>query len=289
MSLEIVGPERLSVSRSISVTAKGLKTLEVTPTPVGGKLAGCVGASVGALLAKVVGECGDGVSGIFEAADGASTDPIAMHELVQGVVLHSDSSGAALPEKMGGPLRVVFPEGVAVQDSVCKTKQSSINLKMAVKLTLSSQFELKDAKLAQELSRIAPKAILELEQEHAHTVLAMAAHYGGMVDATAANIRALDARGFTFAVTTADGAEREGVLAPFPRPLEAGTDVAAQLAQLVAEMRATAFGALGLRFRLRSYKRNFVDPPRRYCSAILLGAAALAALAAVYCARARAR
>ena len=285
MSLEIVGPERLSVSRSISVSAKGLKTLESAPTPVSGKLAGCVGASVGALLAKVVGECGDGVSGIFEAADGASTNPIAMHELVQGVVLHSDPSGAALPEKLGGPLRVVFPEGVAVQDSVCKTKQSSINLKMAVKLTLSSQFELKDAKLAQELSGIAPKAILELEQEHAATVLAMAAHYGGVADATAANIRALDARGFTFALTTADGAERDGVLAPFPRPLEAGTDMAAQLAQLVAEMRAAAFSALGLRYRLRSYKRRYVDPR---ASVLLVSATAVAAVA-VYCARARAR
>lgn len=288
MSLEIVGPERLSVSRSITVSAKGLqKQLESTPTPVGGKLAGCAGTSIGALLAKVVGECGDGVSGVFEAEDGASTDPIAMHELVQGVILHSDSSGAPLPVNLGGPLRVVFPDGVAVQDSVCKTKQSPINLKMAVKLTLSSKFELKDAKLAQELSCVAPKCILELEQEHALTVLAMAAHYGAVADATAANIRALDARGFTFAITTAGGEERDGVLAPFPRPLEAGADLPTQLSQLVAEMRATALGALGLRYRLRSYKRHYVDPRASALTGVT--AVMVVAVVAVYCARARAR
>ena len=37
MSLEIVGPERLSVSRSITVSAKGLQKLENSVnTPVGG-------------------------------------------------------------------------------------------------------------------------------------------------------------------------------------------------------------------------------------------------------------
>ena len=59
MSLEIVGPERLSVSRSVTVAAKGIQKLESTPV-VGGKLEGCLGASISALLARVVGDCGDG-------------------------------------------------------------------------------------------------------------------------------------------------------------------------------------------------------------------------------------
>ena len=45
MSLEIVGPERLSVSRSVTVTAKGIQKLESSPV-VGGKLEGCLGGSI---------------------------------------------------------------------------------------------------------------------------------------------------------------------------------------------------------------------------------------------------
>ena len=98
MSLEIVGPERLSVSRSVTVAAKGIQKLESSPV-TGGKLEGCLGASIGALLAKVVGDCGDGVSGVFEAEDGAKTDPIEMSELVQGTIIHSDASGGPLSQK----------------------------------------------------------------------------------------------------------------------------------------------------------------------------------------------
>ena len=39
MSVEIVGPERLSVSRSLTVTAKGIQKLESSPI-VGGKREG---------------------------------------------------------------------------------------------------------------------------------------------------------------------------------------------------------------------------------------------------------
>ena len=57
MSLEIVGPERLSVSRSVTVAAKGIQKLESGPV-VGGKLEGCLGASISALLARVVAAAG---------------------------------------------------------------------------------------------------------------------------------------------------------------------------------------------------------------------------------------
>ena len=161
MSLEVVGPERLSVSRSVTVTAKGIQKLESAPV-VGGKLEGCLGASISALLTRVVGECGAGVSGVFEAEDGAKTEPIEMCELVQGIIVHSDPSGGPLPHKQGGLLRVTFPEGVAVQASVCGTPKP-VNLKGVVRLTLSSHFELKDARLARQLSVTAPKVILSLE------------------------------------------------------------------------------------------------------------------------------
>ena len=47
-----------------------------------------------------------GVSGVFEAEDGATTDPIGMSELVQGTLLHTDATGAPLSQKQGGPLRM---------------------------------------------------------------------------------------------------------------------------------------------------------------------------------------
>ena len=146
MSLEIVGPERLSVSRSVTVAAKGIRKLESSPV-VGGKLEGCLGASISALLAQVVGDCGDGVSGVFEAEDGAKTDPIEMSELMQGIIIHSDASGGLLSQKQGGPLRVTFPKGAAIQDSICGTAKP-VNLKFAVRLTLSSHFEPTDASSA---------------------------------------------------------------------------------------------------------------------------------------------
>ena len=60
-SLEIIGPERLSARRSVTVAAKGIQTLESSPV-VGGKLEGCLGASISALLARVVGDRGDGAA-----------------------------------------------------------------------------------------------------------------------------------------------------------------------------------------------------------------------------------
>ena len=51
-----------------------------------------------------------------------------------------------------------------MQASVCGTPKP-INLKGAVRLTLSSHFELKDARLARQLSATAPKAILDLEPQ----------------------------------------------------------------------------------------------------------------------------
>ena len=133
MSLEVVGPERLSVSRSVTVTAKGIQKLESSPV-VGGKLEGCLGASISALLARVVGECGSGVSGVFEAEDGAKTEPIEMCELVQGTIVHSDPSGGPLPHKQGGPLRVTW---VRVRVRLTLTLTLTVTVTVTVTLTLA--------------------------------------------------------------------------------------------------------------------------------------------------------
>ena len=98
---------------------------------------GTPGGSISALLERVVGECGAGVSGVFEAEDGARTEPIQMSELVQGTIVHSDPSGGPLPHKQGGPLRVTFPEGVAVQASVCGTLTPTPTLTITITLALT--------------------------------------------------------------------------------------------------------------------------------------------------------
>ena len=85
-SLEIVGPVR----RNVAVAAKAIQTLESSRVE-GGKLDGCLGAPISALLATALGGCGDGVSGVFEAEDGARSDPIEMSELVQGSLSPSPS------------------------------------------------------------------------------------------------------------------------------------------------------------------------------------------------------
>lgn len=109
-----------------------LRALEPTQTVPSGKLAGCVGISVQGLLQRAGAPVGC-PSGIFTAADGLATEPIAIDELTEGLLLHSDSAGDALPQ--GGPLRIWYPEGMAVQKSMCGST-GPVNVKGVVRLTL---------------------------------------------------------------------------------------------------------------------------------------------------------
>lgn len=249
--MEITGPERLNVSSSINVGIKGLQKVESTllaKDVVGTKLAGCKGMSVKTLLSRTRPQLGNGISGVLVASDGVITDPIALHELEQGFIVHSDASGEELPPSLGGPLRAIFPEGVAVQNSVCGTPKP-INLKGVVKLELHSEFELTSAKIHKELTASAPRLIAEMEEFHKATLLAFAAVYGGDLAAMpeAVAIAALDARGFSLRVTRGGAAECD-LLAPFPRPLAAASDVF----PLAMEMHRACFAALSLSFKLRS-------------------------------------
>ena len=249
--MEITGPERASVQSSINVTVKGLAKVEsiaLDDAVVGKKLAGCKGISIRTLLARVRPQMGNGVSGTFVAADGAATEPIEFDELVRGWLVHSDSSGGDLPASLGGPLRVVYPSGCAIQSTVCKTKTSPVNLKGAVRLELSSAFELTDQKTAKALSSSAPLLILDLERNHTATLRAIARHHCGVRQhfPTRVAITALDARGLTLSVTSASGEVTDGLLAPFPRPLSDVTDVL----PLAMEMHDEAFAALPATFKL---------------------------------------
>lgn len=52
------------------------------------------------------------------AADGFASEPVALRALGQGVLLHT-LAGEALPEKQGGPFRLLIPEGVPDAPSAC--------------------------------------------------------------------------------------------------------------------------------------------------------------------------
>jgi hypothetical protein len=286
-AMEIVPPERLAVSGSISVGAKGIRGLEATPI-VEGKLAGCKGCSVGSLLSRVTRVRGDpGISGIFVGADGFKTEPIAMEELVQGLIVHSDSAGDELPAKLGGPLRVVFPDGIKSQTCKVDGQPMAVNVKGCARLVLSSSFEATDASLTHELNELGPRIMLELNERErdprsnaAGSLAAFATHFAGLADVTAASVTALDARGLTLTVTveTVLRVEKAGVLVPVPRPLGSAADVSTYL----AEMQRASFKALGLGFRLRHGRAAALArrlPPWTAAAATVLVAAGALALA----------
>jgi len=252
--MELCGPDRLNVSSSLQLQAAGLAKVEsvtLSSEIAGSKLASCKAISVGTLLSRVRPNLGNGVSGVFTAADGVSTDPISLDELVVGLIVHTDANGTTpLPVSLGGPLRVCFPEGVAVQSSVCGTPKP-VNLKGMVKLELQSIYEIQQSKVAKELATSAPTIILSLEEQHSSKLLAIAHHHKQLVKSSAVkvSIQGLDARGLTMRVLGA-GEEHE-LLAPFPRPL---VDVADVL-PMAFEMAEAAFDALGWKFKLQHHYR----------------------------------
>ena len=136
-------------SKSVQLDLATLRELEpVDTSQITSRLAGCTGATIASVLGRAVpGYARSIASGDFVASDGVQTDPIPLADLVQGVLVHSQagrpSSPAAdesavtneLPPKLGGPLRVVYPDGCAIQSAVCGTPKP-VNLKGVVKLQL---------------------------------------------------------------------------------------------------------------------------------------------------------
>ena len=113
-----------------------IKRLPALPVPSGAKQ-GCLGASVPAVLAacplNVVKASAVCAEGVFKAADGVATAPISRADLMKGFLVHSDEDGK--PIATGGPLRLAFPENVAVQSAICGTPKPP-DLKNCVSLEL---------------------------------------------------------------------------------------------------------------------------------------------------------
>mmetsp|Transcript_31822 Transcript_31822/g.83171 ORF Transcript_31822/g.83171 Transcript_31822/m.83171 type:complete len:288 (-) Transcript_31822:427-1290(-) len=245
--MEITGPERLHVSSSINVTVKGLQRLQaevLSADIVGAKLAGCKAASISSLLARTRPNMGEGISGVFTASDGATTDPIAWEDLITGWIVHS-SQDSDLPPALGGPLRVVFPNGSSVT-SICG-KPTPLTLKGAIALKLCSAFELKDASVDRAVKSTAPQLITTIEEDHMASLLAFAKIFGGVEQPASVVLAALDARGFTLRITQAQGTAVEQ-LVPFPRPLKSVDDIST----LLLEMHGAAYATLSFGFKLRA-------------------------------------
>jgi hypothetical protein len=253
--MEITGPDRLRVSSSITVAAGGLQKLQcdvLSRECAGPKLVGCKATAIGTLLGKVRPSLGQGVSGVFVASDGATTDPISFGDLVTGWIVHSDPTGAALPPSLGGPLRVVYPEGSRVT-SICG-KPTALTLKGLVRLELYSEYELKDATIKRELDERAPELISEMEESRSASLMAFASVHGSVQWPARVVLAGLDARGFNLRVTTSSGHVVDNVLAPYPRPLSSVDDVLC----LADEMHQAAFAELGVAFKLHA--RYYTEP-----------------------------
>ena len=121
-----------------SSALRALGSTPLTEAQGGAKLAGCQYLTVDALLKALHHgqKLSKQVRGHFLAMDGVQSDEISMPDLGRGMIVHSDAAGADLPEDLGGPVRVVYPPGCAVQSAICGTPKP-VNLKKAVRLMLN--------------------------------------------------------------------------------------------------------------------------------------------------------
>lgn len=107
----------------------------------GAKLVGCRGTTIGQVLKHALTCCTNNKDlevGRLFASDGAASERIDIDELVLGTIVHTAADGGDLPADLGGPLRVVFPAGVAVQSAICGTHKP-VNLKGCVRIELAAQ------------------------------------------------------------------------------------------------------------------------------------------------------
>eukprot|EP00967_Tisochrysis_lutea_P102974 scaffold155268_cov42-Tisochrysis_lutea.AAC.3 len=92
------------------------------------------GVKVSELLHSVVGLEAEGTTGIFYASDGVKSLPIPANELGEGVLIHTSRTGGPV---RGGPIRLRYPPGKAVQPSPCGKETVPLSLKGVVKLCVS--------------------------------------------------------------------------------------------------------------------------------------------------------
>lgn len=142
--LEVIATSRPRGSSSklaiFSVRLDEIRSMGSHELPSGeaGKLAGCLGWPVSSLLNVAADSLGEPLDpatvGIFTASDGLETEPISLSDLMCGIIIHSNPDGS--PLIAGGPMRLWFPSGKAIQHNKCGT-DGPANLKGVIRLSLS--------------------------------------------------------------------------------------------------------------------------------------------------------
>ena len=253
VSLVIDGPSTPTKHRNFQLSVSGLRRLEKTlvSDPDHAKLAGCAAVVIGTVLEKFVGVDNlPALVGVLHASDGVATNPIHIDELCKGLLIRTDYSGEALPASQGGPLRIIFPKGIAVQSSVCGTPKP-INLKDVVKISLSHAYTIEDVELEKSLRASSARIRKHMNDDHADSCKAYAAAHGagGLLpdEIDSAVMIGLDSRGFTLRVSASKLSSPLEVLIPYPRKLEK----AAEVRKLAVEMHMTAYNTLGVGYKIR--------------------------------------
>ena len=117
--------------------ADAYASVEVPTSANQPKLTNCKGVRISALLPDELNELSLAYC-IIVAADGLVTDPIVLEELKQGIIVYGMDDGSPLTPAFGGPLRVWFPDGCAVQERKCGMGPAPVNVKDAIELRFRS-------------------------------------------------------------------------------------------------------------------------------------------------------
>ena len=126
-----------NITTEVSNLAEAYASVEVPTSANQPKLTNCKGVRISALLPDELNELSLAYC-IIVAADGLVTDPIVLEELKQGIIVYGMEDGSPLTPAFGGPLRVWFPDGCAVQERKCGMGPAPVNVKDAIELRFRS-------------------------------------------------------------------------------------------------------------------------------------------------------
>ena len=101
--------------------------------------------------------------------------------------------------------------------------------------------------LEEDLAKSANRIITHMNDDHADSLLAYAAFYGELPNATSARMAGLSVHGFELDVTLADGS-RQKRLIRYTSPLKS----AAEVRKLAVSMHFAAYNGLGFVYKLRT-------------------------------------
>lgn len=106
-----------------------------------------------------------------------------------------------------------------------------------------------------DLAKSATRVITHMNDDHTDSLLAYAAFYAGLQNATSARMSGLTSKGFELDVTLIDGTVKKGVLIPYTTPLKS----AGEVRKLAVSMHFAAYNGMGIIFKIKqNYYGNAV-------------------------------